>query len=151
MNRLSIALAALLFVACKDFSITTAPEFVELEDQGPEYAYRATTSDGVVLAVRIQKLPEEQRRLAFWEQAVTRSLREDGYAMVEAHDVQSADGVAGRSVRFGRDLDSKPFAYVTDLYLVSNKLVVVEAGGEKQVFEAVKASVEAMAKSVRVK
>ena len=80
MSRIAL-LALFATVACgRPFDVKTPRGFVELDNQGPDYAYRATTADGVVVAVRAVDAPGRQD-LGFWEQAVALQLRDaSGYA-----------------------------------------------------------------------
>ncbi len=156
MNRspsflVALAVLALGAVACgRPFDVKTAPGFVELVDQ-EQYAYRATSPEGVVTAVRVVE-DEERGDLAFWTHALTLQLREgSGYALYGTADVTSKDGTKGKLLRFGRDQDGKPFTYWVAVYPAQNRLFVVEAGGAKEPFERAQKSVELAMASVRVR
>jgi hypothetical protein len=115
----------------RPFDIRTPQAFVELDDQAPDYDYRATTAEGVVLAVRAIE-DEARGNLAFWEQAIVLRMRDvAGYALIEKRDVSSADGTPGRELRFGHDEDGKPYAYWIRLYLAQGRLFLAEAGGKE--------------------
>ena len=122
----------LLAVACgRPFDVRTPPGFIELEHQGPDYAYRATTADGAVVAVRaIDAAGRED--LGFWEQAVTLELRDaSGYALLGKRELRSEDGTPGRELRFGRDQNGKPYAYRVALFTAQSRVFLLEAGGAK--------------------
>ena len=74
----SIALAALTLgsvAACgRPFDVKEAPGFVALENQSV-FAWRATTPEGVVGAVRVVE-DEERGELGFWSQAITLQMRD---------------------------------------------------------------------------
>jgi hypothetical protein len=142
---------ALATAACgRPFDVKTGAGFVELRDQDA-YAYRATSPEGVVTAVRVVD-DEERGDLAFWTHAITQKLREgSGYAFEGASDVTSQDGTKGKMLRFGRDQDGKPFVYWVAIYPAQDRLFLVEAGGAKEPFERARGSVEASLKSVRVR
>jgi hypothetical protein len=145
------ALAVTLGVGCgRPFDVKTAPGFVPLENQ-TSYAYRATTPEGVVFAVRV--IDDENRGdLAFWTQAVTLQLRDvTGYALLASEEVVSRDGTKGRSLEFGHDEDGKPFAYWVAIFLAQDRLFIVEAGGSKSTFDVARPSIDWMLKSVRVR
>ena len=152
MKKLVFALL-LAFAACRPFDIKTAPGFLELKDETSSYAYRATTPEGVVVGVRVVDLEGEgSDDLAFWTRALTLQMRDvSGYALLETHDVQSLDGVKGRQLRFGHDESGKPYVYWLTFFTSGSKLVIVEAGGAKDKFDAAAPSVQWMVQSVRVK
>ncbi len=147
----ALALVSLLAIGCgRPFDVQTAPGFVPLEHQG-EYEYRATTPEGVVVAVRVVE-DEKRGDLAFWTQAVTLQLRDvTGYALLDSVDVTSRDGTKGKLLKFGHDEGDKPFSYWVAIFPAQGRLFLVEAGGAKEPFERARPSVEWMLKSVRVR
>lgn len=151
---LCVALTALGALAgCgRPFDVKTAPGFIPLENQDAHrYDYRATTPEGVVVAVRVV---DDERRgdLAFWTQAVSLQLREvSGYALLDSVDVRSQDGTPGKLLKFGHDEGDKPFAYWVTIFPAQGRLFLVEAGGAKDAFERARPSVEWMLASVRVR
>lgn len=126
------AVLGLALVGCgRPFDVKTPHGFVELDDQGPDYQYRATTADGVVVAVRAIDASGRQD-LGFWEQAVALQLRDaSGYALLGAKDVRSEDGSPGRELEFGRDQNGKPYAYRVALFTAQDRVFLLEAGGAK--------------------
>jgi hypothetical protein len=156
VRKLALALLGFVLVAaCRPFDIKTAPGFLELKEDSASYAYRATTPEGVVVAVRVVGLEGEgSDDLSFWTKALTLQMRDvSGYALLESHDVRSLDGVSGKQLRFGRDESGKPYVYWLTFFTVpgGSKLVIVEAGGAKATFENASPSVQWMIQSVRVK
>ncbi len=154
MKKLAFALL-LAFAACRPFDIKTAPGFLELKEDSASYAYRATTPEGVVVGVRVVDVEGEgSDDLSFWTRALTLQMRDvSGYALLETHDVQSLDGVKGKQLRFGHDESGKAYVYWLTFFTVpgGKKLVIVEAGGAKDKFDAAAPSVQWMIQSVRVK
>lgn len=127
-------LAGLLAGGCHDFEAATPQGFVELEDQ-EAYDYRATTADGVVIGVRaLDHQPKGE--LAFWTSAIERQLREQsGYALLETRDVKTAQGLAGKQLRFGHDEGQRPHLYYVTLFVTEKKIYLIEAGGAKELVE----------------
>jgi hypothetical protein len=123
-------LLLLAFAGCTHFKASTPAGFVELPDQEPRYDYRASTHDGVVLAVRaIDNDPRGD--LDFWSQAIELRLRQQGgYALLETRPVKDARGLAGRQLRFGHDQGARPHLYYLTLF-VTKRIFLVEAGGAK--------------------
>lgn len=149
---LGVALAAGSVACGRPFDVKTAQGFVELREQQEQgYAYRATTPEGVVFAVRIVEDPE-QADLEFWAKAVTLELREvQGYALLSDEAVTSADGTRGRRLRLARELDKETLDYWVSLYLAQGRLFVIESGARREQFEQAKAGVLAMEQSVKVR
>jgi hypothetical protein len=134
---------------CKPFAIKTPPGMIELEDQ-TDYAYRAMTPDGVVLGIRVVKGGKAD--VAFWTQAVTLHMKElSGYALLGTTDVTSADGSAGKELRFGHDESGKPYAYIVRVFVQGEKLFVVEAGGTKDEVEHARPTLDAALSTLRLK
>jgi hypothetical protein len=133
-TSIAAALFALCCAACgPTFQATTPAGFVELEDEYDDFDYRATSADGVVVAVReIEHDP--QGEAAFWIKAIKNRMRERaGYALLETKDVTSADGVKGTQLRFGHDQDGgKPHLYYVTLFVTPDTLFLLEAGGSKK-------------------
>jgi hypothetical protein len=128
-------LAALAPAACASFRATTPGGFVELPDQAPSFDYRATTHDGVVLAVRaLDNDPRGDE--AFWSQAIEGRLRQQGgYALLESRAVTSASGLTGRQLRFGHDEGSRPHLYYLTLFVTRRRIFLLEAGGARDPFQ----------------
>ncbi|MBW2459875.1 MAG: serine/threonine protein kinase [Deltaproteobacteria bacterium] len=134
LRRVFIVAASLLAVACgPSFVVTTPPGFVEIENEWDEYDYRATTADGLVIAVReIEHDPEGT--IEFWLQAIKNRMRDrGGYALLETVEVKSADGVQGTQLRFGHDEEgNRPHLYYVSIFVTESTILLVEAGGTKK-------------------
>jgi hypothetical protein len=146
----TFAIAAVLGGCGRPLNVKTAAGFVELHEEG-DYAYRATTPDGVVFAVRV--IDDEARGdLGFWTHALTLQMHDvDGYALLETKDVTAKDGTPGKLLRFGHDEGNKPFAYWLAVYMAQNRLYVVEAGGAKGGMEGASPRVEQMLASLELR
>jgi hypothetical protein len=123
------------------FEATTPPGFVELEEQ-TEYAYRATNADGLVLAVReLDHSPKGE--LSFWTRAIENQLRQQGgYALLGTRDVRAKTGERGKQLRFGHDEGRSPHLYYVTIFATDSKLLVLEAGGTKQLMERYAAQID---------
>lgn len=150
-STLLAASLALGTAACgRPFDVKAAPGFVALENQR-DFDWRATTPEGVVVGVRVVD-DEKRGDLGFWTQAVTLQLRDvTGYALLASSDVVSGDGTKGRRLEFGHDEDGKPFVYWISIFPAQGRLFLVEAGGQKDLFERARANVEWTMKSVHVR
>jgi hypothetical protein len=129
----SVVLLAGSPIACAPV-LTPPPGFVEVE--GSSYTFRASTADGLVLAVReIEHEPKGD--LEFWGRAIENELRLDrGYALLATRDVKTNKGIVGRQLRFGHDEDARPHLYWVSVFVTDGYLYVVEAGGTKEQVEA---------------
>lgn len=146
MRRMIVVFALALVPAvsgCRGFDLEPPADFVELEE--PEYsgyALRATNARGVVVAVRALD-NERGGSLAFWAEAIRGRLRDArGYALLEEKDVTCASGETGRRMRFGRDEGTRPYVYELTLFVCESELFVVEAGGQREDYEDVRAEVD---------
>ena len=129
-RRLLLALLlASSSVACTpNLHIDTPGGFAELEDQD-RYAYRATTSRGVVLAVR-REANDPSGDLSFWSGALDAHLRRRGYKAITATDVKSKDGVDGRQIRYEIKRNGRPHGFWMTVFVTDDSVVTVESGGD---------------------
>ncbi len=138
MNRLFRAFGALAFglglMACGPSFVSQTPTgFVELEEDYSRYDYRATTAEGVVIAVR-EIDNEAKGESEFWLTAIKNQIRDrGGYRLLEEVPVKSADGIAGVPLQFGHDDgNNKPHLYYLAVFVTPKKIWLVEAGGTKE-------------------
>lgn len=129
MKRL-LSMVLLVSAACGPaFTAATPTGFAELDDE--RYDYRATSAEGLVLAVReIEHEPEADA--AFWLEALKSRLRDQGYALIEERPVTSVGGVEGTLLRFGHDEEGGPHQYLLTLYVTEDHLFLFEAGGTEE-------------------
>ncbi len=139
---LALALLALL-PGCQSFSMETPADFMELDEADwSEYSLRATSAEGVVLAVR-EVDNEQEGTLAFWAKALKERLRQGrGYALTGEESVNAASGETGTQLRFGHDEAKEAYTYWVTLFVTEgsafapSRLVVVETGGKRELFDA---------------
>lgn len=152
-RSLSFAIASLALLAAtgcgSSFVAATPPGFVKLKDQ-ELYDYRATTADGLVVAVRaIDNDPEGS--LGFWARAVKdRMQRTAGYALIGERDVTNAQGVKGKQLRFGHDEASKPHLYYVTLFVTPSKIFLLEAGGTQEQMQRRRAQLDWSVKNFHI-
>jgi hypothetical protein len=147
---LALCLAIASGASCSTFRAATPEGFVVLPDQrAAGYDYRATTADGLVLAVRaIANEPRGDR--AFWGKAIVNRLRTmGGYALLAERPVRCATGLEGTAYRFGHDESGKPHLYDVALFVTDDEIFVLEAGGARPLFEANAAKVDAFVSGFR--
>lgn len=131
----ALFLTSLAAIGCgHNFEATTPQGFVELEDQ-EAYDYRATTADGLVIAVReIEHEPKGE--MAFWTRAIENRMRQRGaYALLGVRDVKTKSGLDGKQLRFGHDESGKPHLYYVTVFLTDDYIFLLEAGGTKELME----------------
>ncbi len=136
------------------FELHSPADFVELDPDRQArmgFAYRATSADGAVLAVREVDNDRHASR-EFWVEAVrNRVRRSGGYALLSESAVRSADGSEGHQMRFGRDESQRPYDYWVTLFVTHDHVFVVEAGGRREHFEQERADIEAAIASFRLR
>lgn len=114
-----------------DFYVAAPPGFVELEKQEPSYDYRATSADGVVIAVR-QIKHEPKGDQAFWVQAIKNRMREKaGYALLGASEVTTKSGLKGTQMNFGHDEKGQSMLYTLTVFVTEDHIFLVEFGGSR--------------------
>ncbi|MBI4955360.1 MAG: serine/threonine protein kinase [Myxococcales bacterium] len=136
----ALALAASLPACGRGFDIHTPAGFAELEGQ-KDYGYRATTAEGVVMAVR-RKPNAPFGDLGFWSGAIDAQLRRNGYTAVEGRDLKSADGTDGKRIHYSRILDGRTHALWLAVFVNDDHVYTVEAGGDAEFFEKAAPSVD---------
>ena len=132
------------------FAISTPENFVVLEDD-ERFDHRSTNAQGVVISVR--EIDNDPRgSLAFWLEAIQDRLRDrEGYALLSTEDVRASTGQTGKQLRFGRDEGSQPYLYWLTVFVTDDTIFVVEAGGQKEPFEAAADQVTAAIASLEVR
>lgn len=135
LSGLAIASAVLSSVACgPHFTITAPKDFVVLEESIP-YEFRATTPDGLVLAVREFDNTKEHGDMGFWIKAIENELRLDkGYALLGTTEIKTQSGLSGTQMLFGLDRENEAHEYLVVLFVTGkakgkSRVYVVEAGG----------------------
>ena len=128
MKRLIMltCLGALLIGCGPSFQAQTPGGFVELKNQHDNYDYRATTADGVVIAVR-ELDNEADGESEFWLTAIKNQMRErGGYRLLEEVKVTSADGAVGTQLRYGHDDgNNKPHLYYLSVFVTEATIWLV--------------------------
>ena len=122
--------------------IDTPDGFATLDDQ-TEYVYRATSSEGVVVAVRREE-NQPHGTLTFWVGAIDRQLRRTGFQVAQKPaPVTNAAGMTGTLLRYDRDGGGRPDRYWIAVFVSGDHVWTVEAGGVASMFDArVTAAVE---------
>ncbi|MSP24074.1 MAG: serine/threonine protein kinase [Myxococcales bacterium] len=132
----TIGLTLALSACGPRFEATVPPSFVELDDEHDAYDFRATTADGLVIAIReLEHKPKGEPQ--FWLQAIKNKLRDQGgYALLESVEVATGDGHKGTQLRFGHDEDGKPYLFYVSVFVTKDHLHLIEFGGSKEQFTA---------------
>lgn len=149
MNRLvasALVMLALSSGALGCHAMSPPPGFARL-DSNDDYAWRATSAEGVVLGIRREK-NHPQGNLDFWASAVRYELERKGYERDAVDDVRSIDGVPGRRLCYHTVRDGRPFILWTTVYVTDSRVTVVEAGGDEAHFGGVKSAVDQAVRSV---
>lgn len=148
-RRLPLLLAlSLLAPACASFHVNTPNGFAELEDD-ERYDYRATNADGVVIAVRVVR-NEPRASLEFWGRVVDERLRRQGYVPEgNPEPVRSANGLPGVMFRYAATVGGREHRYHVAVFVQNRKVFVLEAGGDREVFDPAAPAVARALRSFR--
>jgi hypothetical protein len=115
-------------------TLQTPPGFAVLDEQ-KEYAYRATSAEGIVIGVRAEK-NEPKGNLEFWADAVDGQLRRNGYVPDGASaEVRTARGLVGRELKYTRTQGGRPYRLWIAVFVTEDRVWVVEAGGDADRFK----------------
>jgi hypothetical protein len=148
--RLDACVLALALGGChllsgdaRPFRVPTPAGFVELPDQQPAYDYRATSADGVVLAVTsIKHVPRGD--LTFWTRALRNRMHlSNGYALLGEREVTCATGLRGHVLELGHDEGGRPHRYALALFVTAERIFVIESGGERTLFDRARPALDA--------
>jgi hypothetical protein len=137
--------------ACgRPFDVKTAPGLVELDNQEPQYQYRAIAPEGVVMAVRVIDT-NGRGDLEFWTRATSLRMHQlDGYALLGRADVKSRDGSVGHELRFGHDENGKPYFYTLRIFVANKHLFLVETGGPQAEMDRYKGALDWMQSTLKL-
>jgi hypothetical protein len=126
---LALFAAAALAGCTPSFNISTPSGFAELDHEG-DFGYRAANAEGVVLAVRAEA-NDPHGDLDFWKGAVRAHFDRNGYEADKAKAIHSADAIPGELLRYRIERDGRPHVLLVAVFVTSNKVVTVEAGGDE--------------------
>ena len=140
--------AALASVACgPSAKLSPPPGFAHVDG---DYDDRITSPRGVVVGARA--LPNKPRaNLEFWTEAIDLRMRARGYAPEATADVKSDAGVPGRGLRYTFFDGQRETRYWVDVFATDQRVVLVEAAGDKGDFDAARGAVESTMLAVRVR
>jgi hypothetical protein len=142
-----LTLAALALGGCSTARLQTPSGFAAHEDE--TYDFRASDGEGVVLAVRSEK-NDPRGDLEFWSSTLDVRLRKAGYAAQDRRDVKSIDGREGRQLRYEIVSEGRTLAFWVTVFVSGRRVVIVEAGGDSELFEPKVKVVEAAIASLQV-
>jgi hypothetical protein len=138
---------ALLATACGPSARLAAPSgFAHLDG---DYDDRVTSPRGVVVGARIEA-NKPRANLDFWAEAIDLRLRAQGYAPEEPKDVKAKNGIPGKSLRYTYWDGTRQNRYWVDVFATDQRIILVEAAGDKSDFDAAKDQLEATMLDVRV-
>ncbi len=134
--RLLSMIPFLFAAACSSRAHLAPPQgFAELA-KNDTYSFRATSASGVVIAARTEA-NDPKGNLDFWTSALDYKLQKSGYHRVgEPEKVASSAGAVGKTIHFEIDRGGRPHEYWVTVFVIDDKVVVVEAAGDKAFFDA---------------
>ena len=145
MSKRLRSLARLLFAAlavgaCHTLPVAEAPsEFAALKPQTRQEALRAVSSSGVVYRVRVER-DGPKASLAFWAEALTRKLKEDGYTVLSSGPLAVA-GRDGMAVETVAPVGETDYGYMVAVTARGDELLIAEAAGERKAVDHLKPAI----------
>jgi hypothetical protein len=140
--------------ACASFHARTPEGFAALEDD-ERYDWRATNADGVVVSVRALR-NRPYASLDFWSRAVDDRIQSGGYRRTDARPVETESGLHGQQFRYEASANGRTHHYWVTLFVVDrgplrrNRVFLLEAGGDQEVFEQAIPAVERTVRAFRL-
>lgn len=130
LRLLFLSSALISLTACgARFKMWAADDFVVL-DEHSGYDYRATTPEGLVIAVRDIDNERSHGELPFWTKAIEDELRLDqGYALLDTKSITTRQGHTGTQLRFGLDREGEAHIYIVSIFVTKKRVFLIEAGG----------------------
>ena len=129
----------------------TPDGYVRLQNPAWTYARKFVSADGVYVGVR-KSQSAEGGSLDFWATAVRNELvQSKGYTLVKTAEITNADGTAGRCMDFAASIEGRRLGYVVALWVDGDKVIVAEAGGPKQKFDADRKLIDAALSGITLK
>jgi hypothetical protein len=141
---LALASLSLSAAACGP-KLAPPPSFASVG--GHDYDYRATTPQGVVVAVR-KEANDPRANVDFWARAVDLRLGRDGYARASEAKVKTDRGLDGVELSYARADEGRTYRYEVAIFVDGKKLYLVEAGGDAEDFDPARADVERAIRSL---
>jgi hypothetical protein len=127
----SLALAALAGGCTPPTHFRNPSGFVTIDDD--DYDQRATNSDGVVIGVRAMD-NDPEGDLSFWSGVIDRRLREH-YDAVDVREVESSAGEEGVQIRYETVVGGRLHRYWATIFVQGDRVFLVEAGGDAELFD----------------
>jgi len=138
-----LTLASLALGACGSTAKVATPAGFAKVESDDDYAYRATSAHGVVIATRTN--PNKlQGNLDFWKESVDLKLRDAGYVLEDKgeRNVKTASGLEGKQLRYTTTKSGREHAYWVTVFVTKKRVVLVEAGGDKAPFAKAEPALE---------
>ena len=114
-----------------------------------DYDDRVTSPRGVVVGARIER-NQPRANLEFWAEAIDLRLRAQGYTAEAPKAVKARNGIPGRSLRYTYWDGTRQNRYWVDVFATDQRVILVEAAGDKGDFDAAQDTLEATMLDVRV-
>lgn len=140
--------ATLALAGCHGGRLATPTGFATL-DSNDDYSYRAMNAQGVVLGVRTED-NDVKASVDFWAEALDLRLRNSGYAFLSKDSPRSRGGLQGRQLRYEVVRDGRTQSYWLTVFTTEKRVYVVEAAGDKEVFDGAAPMVESAIEGLKI-
>lgn len=145
--------SALMLPACATFRVHNPDGFAEL-DESEDYDFRTANAEGVVVGIRAMR-NRPYANLAFWSRVIDERMQSRGYNPEDNREVVTASGIHGRQYRYLRMYGGREHRYWVTVFVVDhgpfrrNRVFVLEAGGDREVFDRAIPAIDGTIRSFR--
>lgn len=131
----------------RDAHLDIPRDFAEL-DAPDGQTQKAINANGVAIGVRDQE-NEPRATLPFWSSIIDKRLKASGYVADGApKKVTLSGGREGQQLRYKTTLGGRDHTYWITLFVTDERVIVVEAAGDAELFGAAAKDIEASVASL---
>lgn len=124
------------FIGCSRYSIEPPEGFAEVKRQGLNN-FLAVSPEGIKLSVRTVKNYPKQT-IEYWQTALGDHMEKAGYSFISGPVSFETKKQEGVFFEWGAPYEGKDFVYLTGLIVSGKKLLILEAGGEYDIYREYK-------------
>jgi hypothetical protein len=146
-----IFMALLPAAHCRSFQVTPPQGFAVYESESPIFVneYRAITADGVRYRVRVVK-NEPEGDATLWKQTLIKGLEKKGYRILSSDSLKTDQGRTVQYVNSQLSAGGMDFLYLTGFIVDGRRIIIVEAGGTKELMSMHEKALQNSIRSLRL-
>ena len=145
-----ISVALLLAVQCRSFEATAPQGFAVYESRSLfSNEYKAITGDGVRYRVRTVK-NEPEGDAALWKQTLVKGLEKKGFRILNSSSLQTEQGRSMQVVNSQLSAGGEDYLYLTAFIIDGKRIILVEAGGLKELMSVHEKGLQNSLRAIKV-